>query len=506
VAHHEWLSGLVFHAWESAFGRDALVVWQWLVLAAAFGLLFDLLRRWCPAWAAWLLLLGALAVAAPFFDIRPHLWSLLGTALVLRLTLVPSSRARLALPPLFAVWANLHGGVVFGLAVLGTVLLAQWLLPPPGEEGARLRRRLPWIGLACALATLLNPFGARVLTYPLGLALAGDSPSRQILVEWLPPFRAGGIQSPLYPWALAAAAAVAIALARRLWRERRADTVAALLLLLGTTAMSLTSRRFITLFAMALAVAAARLLAGRWRSARGGRAEAAVLAVALAVAALRLHPYPLGPRAFAPLVRLDRMPEETVRFALANGISGDVFAYFLWGGYLHYRSGGQLRVFLDPRSETVFGPEVQRRYRTVARMAPGWQDVIARSGAELVLWPFSESRPVLQGLLATGDWRVVHGGPEGVLLARADLALPATMRPVASGWRSWALAREAVAAGRLAEAEERLGEALAAEPTLVEPCVELVELQRRRGRAAEAAATAERCDAIFPGVVPAAAR
>ena len=80
-----------------------------------------------------------------------------------------------AIPGLFALWANLHGGFVGGLALLGLVGLGTLLDHPrrartgwrPGawRPGARPLLALGAIGLAAVGATFATPLGPRVWTY-----------------------------------------------------------------------------------------------------------------------------------------------------------------------------------------------------------------------------------------------------------------------------------------------------------------------------------------------------
>lgn len=130
-----WLADVVFYGWARAFGVPALVWWKWGVLATAFLLLFHVVRRraYDPL-ASWLGVVLALAVAAPFLDVRPHLYALLGYALVLHGAL---GRRRPAgwLPVVILAWANLHATVVFGLAALAVTL------GPAVASGDPARRR-----------------------------------------------------------------------------------------------------------------------------------------------------------------------------------------------------------------------------------------------------------------------------------------------------------------------------------------------------------------------------
>jgi hypothetical protein len=82
--NHEWLADLIYYGWVSAWGVHSLVYWKWLVIAATFLVLLTVLARAGGSPLAALLCAGvAAANAAPFMDVRPHLYSLLGFTLLL---------------------------------------------------------------------------------------------------------------------------------------------------------------------------------------------------------------------------------------------------------------------------------------------------------------------------------------------------------------------------------------------------------------------------------------
>ena len=250
--NHEWLADLIYYGWVSAWGVQSLVYWKWLVIILTFTTLLLALTRSSGSPLAALVCTGlALANAAPFLDVRPHLYSLLGFSLLLLLCLQREARTWL-LALLFVFWVNLHGGVFFGLMALG-ILLFPWRQPSvAGLRGAAK------VGAICLLASMLNPSGFEVFLYPLSYAFDEASPFRQI-GEWLSPFKSGGIPSPLFLYLmwlpLLALVYLVPAVRRRLdvpW-EGVALTVL-------TLAMALTSRRFIPLFGISLAVMLAPLL------------------------------------------------------------------------------------------------------------------------------------------------------------------------------------------------------------------------------------------------------
>ncbi|HEV8240511.1 MAG TPA: hypothetical protein VGS57_14170 [Thermoanaerobaculia bacterium] len=513
--NHEWLADVFFYLWTRVLGVDGLVIWQWLVVGVAYLLLFrQLLRRTAgDHLVAYLLTTFALLVAAPFYDARPHLWTVLGFVLLIRFTVV-DERPPMLLPLLFLLWMNLHGGAVFGL-MAAFVTLAAWALfgDRAGEDAAPARRQrivraAVLFGASC-LVTLVNPYGIRAWTYPLSLASRNRSATRTLLSEWRPPFAPGDLASPLLPWAIALFAVAALVLLVRGWRGDRRRAVAALGLGLLTLAMALQSRRFVPLFATALALAAAQA----WSALRGGAPRrragwwqqrplvaAALPLVLLLVASWRLAAYPLGRRAFDPLAWASRMPVDAVTFLQTNGLRGNVFAYYLWGGYLHWRTGGALRVHFDPRSETLFSDATIQQHARVARNDPGAEAIVERSPADFVLWPLSS--PAFRGLvqqLQSAGWRPLYRDGVSILLARATVKLPDRLLPTPdSAYRSWALGRQALDEGRLADGAAQLEHALAQDPQLWPACQELAVAYATQGDAEHAHATVRRCRAIFP--------
>jgi len=510
--NHEWLADLLFYAWSRLLGIDSLVYWQWLVEGSAYLLLYRLLARLSASRAAaGLLAVLALAVGVPFFDIRPNLWSVLGFVALLSLTL-GRERPPAALPLLFALWVNLHGGVILGLLALPVILAGSLAAGRADGTPFALRLRRPAaLWLACIVATCINPWGWKVFSFVFQLATSTHTPSRTTLYEWLPPWVPGGIEAPLFPLAVVVAAVSALFLLRPALRAPRdGAALASLGLALLTLAMSLQSRRFIPFFAIAQSLLAAQAWRRLGRERRKkeapplwrGAAASATLALAMfGFAAFRLAPYPLDSRAFDPLSWASQMPVESVNFLEANGITGKVFAYHLWGGYIEYRAADRLRVHVDPRAETVFDAETQRRHFQVLEGAPGWQDTLARTGADLVLWPMYDDRERALGreLANSGRWRTLYRDGVSLLLARRGFPLPEPLRETPnSAYRSWARGRQAMDERRYADAATEIERALAQDPRLWPACQSLAVAQVMLHDRQAVVQTVDRCQRIFP--------
>jgi hypothetical protein len=221
----------------------------------------------------------------------------------------------------------------------------------------------------------------------------------------------------------------------------------------------------------------------------------------IAVAGWQLAPYPLGPRAFDPLSWASRMPVDSVSFMEENGLQGNVFAYYLWGGYVHWRTAGRLRVHFDTRSDTLFADETMREHEHVTSLAWDAPSIVERSGADMVLWPMSSPafRRLVQQLEATGHWQPVYRDGVSVLLVRNSVTLPTPLRPTPdSGYHWWALGRQALDSQRLAEAVPALEHALAEDPHLWPACQDLAVAQAVQGDREATLRTVDRCRAIFP--------
>lgn len=160
------LAELVFHAFDALAGDRGLLLAQALAAACALGWTAADMRRAGSADSpsALCLLLAAVASAPALLLVRAQLFSL---ALFPLLVLLVRSEARAPsrriwlLVPLVALWSNLHGGVLLGLAVAGAYLLLARLREQPGVAIA--------VVAASGAALLATPALLDTLTYYRGV-------------------------------------------------------------------------------------------------------------------------------------------------------------------------------------------------------------------------------------------------------------------------------------------------------------------------------------------------
>jgi hypothetical protein len=357
----QWLAQLVLYG---AGGIARAVGISLAAGVAAFGLCASVAHRrgaspaailvfsvWTLAAAPWGLQVRAQALALPLF--------------ALTLLLLERDRPYLTLPVL-VLWANVHGSVVVGAAVVAAYALC--------------RRRWP---LLCAPATMLvSPYALSLPGYYRTMLL--DPPFGHAIKEW----------HRTTPSALTAAffllLAATVALAAR--QRRRVGTFE--LVVLGlTAAVALDAIRGVIWFALA-ALALVPALATRRRSevhgARLSLVAFAAVAAALCFAAAR------------PAAAYEaRLPDSML--ARVEG-GGTIFANEASADWLLWRDPS-VRVAYDVQFETLTSRQIDRLL-VWRRFSPGWRDVV-RGYRVVVDDPEHVSR-----LVAGGGWRQTYTSPQ----------------------------------------------------------------------------------------------
>src|ERR1700683_1964470 len=94
---------------------------------------------------------------------RPQLFTFMMIAVVMMALAIEVYRGGATLWPLipmFALWANFHGGYIVGLGAMGVAAATMFIQGWFGDT-ARMRSalRLGLVTIGCAAATILNPFG-----------------------------------------------------------------------------------------------------------------------------------------------------------------------------------------------------------------------------------------------------------------------------------------------------------------------------------------------------------
>lgn len=168
---HEWLSEIVM-AWSHQHaGLIGTALFFFAIAALSFWLLFRIVSSLTGDWTAILAVSVAFYFSMSHLLARPHVFSWLFGVLTL-FALYKGGRWFWILPPLTALWANLHGGFILGLALqglwIGGAALERFFkgAPFPGQPDKRIEISAGFLGgfICCRR---FKPLWVQALSVPL---------------------------------------------------------------------------------------------------------------------------------------------------------------------------------------------------------------------------------------------------------------------------------------------------------------------------------------------------
>lgn len=340
-----WLSQVVYALSFAEWGWAGPVILASLAIAATAAIFVQLLEPHLDAARSVLLAMAALLLSIHHLLARPHILALPAMVAWFGAMMAAADRRQapsLLLLPVIALWANLHGGFVLGLALIGPVALeAVW----SAEREHRIRLGLQWMvfGFCAVAASLCTPYGWNTLLGAAKILNLGELLS--LISEWRP-----ADFSSFGSFEAALLALIGLPFYRRL-----VLSPPRILLLLGFVWMALTHVRSIEAFAFLVPLVLAKPLAdsskGTVRAdphrfdmppAFSITALAAVTIVAATVASTSIY---MGHHRF---VFTERQTPVAAVDLLKQRDAKRIFNAYEFGGYLISRD---VPVFVDGRAE-----------------------------------------------------------------------------------------------------------------------------------------------------------
>lgn len=408
MAGHAWLAEVIFATLFRLGGLPLVCAVVGCIVGLTHAMIALFLRRHGadPRWA----LVGAvmsLALASTHWLARPHLFSIVGATLTLFLLESERPKRQMLFVPLFVIWANLHGGWLYGLAIIGMYIageLAEALVDEEGRNYWLSRAKLDAIAFTLAAAsTLINPFGLALHREVIG---AVTSPSlAQNISEFLPSNFQDADQ-----WSFTLAILLTIVLLSLGVRRMKLPWLFTIVLSLF---FALRSFRNIALFGVTawplIVLYAANAVPSPRRPFRpfsefarldpGARVGWIAAPVAALLIALGLNRGWIGnlpviadhfdKRAF-PVVAVER--------ARAAGLTGRVFDSWPWGGYIMY-AWPEARLHVDPLK---FSKTTMDSYTIVESLRGSWLDELARWQVKTII--IKARSPMARALNAAPGW------------------------------------------------------------------------------------------------------
>ena len=421
---HAWLSEIIFALLFRIGGLPLLSVVTGMVVGATHGLIALFLRRKGadPRWALLAALLS-LALASTHWLTRPHMFSIVGTTLTLFLLESERPKRQLLFVPLFALWANLHGGWLFGLTMIGAYIagdVAEALITRRDRPEWLSKARTNAAALALAsVATLANPYGIG-LHREVFSAVTSSSLAKNI-AEFLPPnFQDAG----QWPFLLALLGTIAL-----FSLSTKRIQLPWLALILVSFFFALRSFRNIALFGVSAWPLIALHTAQAWPEGKrkfpfftefarldpGSRIGILAIPTAALLLALGLNRGSVGgltviPDRFNPRT----FPTAAVERARRVDLPGRVFDAWGWGGYIMY-AWPTASLHVDPLK---FNAKTITSYTLIEDMQPGWREEMDRWKIMTVI--VSPRSPFAKGLSLEPGWKVWYRDSTAAVFRRAS--------------------------------------------------------------------------------------
>jgi hypothetical protein len=239
------------------------------------------------------------------------------------------------------------------------------------------------------LTTFLNPSGWRLWSTSLGYIQNRYLTSHT--VEYQPPdFQ----QIGTWPFLVLLALTIFI-----LSRSQRRLATQHTLLLSGWVVMSLYSARNIPLYAIVAAPILAEVISidlsnKYWQRIENNvreidkmlRGHIWLVATVILIPCILMSGIPLDNQRrgnqFDPVV----FPIQAVDWLESHPQEGNMFNYFIWGGYLLYREWPEMHVFIDGQTD-FYGEALTRQYKEVINLGEGWENILNTYQVEWIIIP-----------------------------------------------------------------------------------------------------------------------
>lgn len=182
----QWLAQVLYAKTYAMFGWSGPVVLASTAIAATFALLAKFLSRRLSESTTLVFIAAALALTVPHLLARPHVLAL--PVMVAWVGGMMAAADRRGAPsfwllPLMVLWANLHGGFVFGLVLIAPIALDA-VLGADAKSRKPLALRWAAFGAAALIMSCCNPYGWNSLLASQKILALGDA--LPLIMEWRP--------------------------------------------------------------------------------------------------------------------------------------------------------------------------------------------------------------------------------------------------------------------------------------------------------------------------------
>lgn len=422
----EWLSEVALaSAYNLAAFKGVVLLAGMLIALYLTMLLKYAIWRGANGMIALFVVLMTATVSTIHFHARPHLFTLLfltGAIWILEYNRREGGLLIWTLVPLTALWANMHGGFVIFLVLLAlrcAGCAAEAWLWPQSEDRLTEARQLVKVGLACGVASLLNPYGIYLHLHIFD-TLQSTWIKANVSEFQSPTFRSEELYYFMFLLFAGLFCVVPLIRARRLVEP---------LWIVFLAYASLTSVRHATISVLVAAPIISLEASEWWTGMAAGRSRSSIVGllddmtrkfssklrgtsvfIPAVVVVLAFVPGVSWPREFAA----DAVPMKLVERHVDLLSSGRLFASDQIADYLIFRNARQ-KVFIDSR-HNYYGDKIGNDYIAIAGGSSTWRSLLDRYRIDVVL--AETNAPITSLVKTTADFVLVDSDKQYALFAR----------------------------------------------------------------------------------------
>ncbi len=433
-----WLFELLLYIVYLALGFNGLIFLRAIFIVLIFTFVyFASLNRGVKSYLALIVLLVGASASKESWLIRPQLLSYL--LVIVFIYILDRFRYRdekyiFLLPLLMLFWANSHPAFIAGFIVLGIYVLgegAKFIAKNLFDIDSAMESKklivLIGVALISFLVSLINPITYQAILWPL--RQVNSVFAENVREMFSPTFS----QSPLF-WLMFFVSLIAMISA-----IKRLDLVD-IGIFAAFSYLALSASRHVPLFAIAISPILAKYadidlakieakITSFMRKRGNILTNPAPSTVSLLLSGIFLLSLILAissPAGWKLGVDKALFPQKAVEFIKSQGIKGNMFNFYDWGGYLIWRLWPEQKVFIDGRTTSV---EVFEDYLDIVEAEPSWQELLDKYEVSFIITPSCQSDgemlPYISGLYLSDLWKLIYYDDNSLLLIRdASSSLP----------------------------------------------------------------------------------
>jgi len=419
---YEWGAQVLFAMAFRLAGLDGVILLTSLVISSTFLILYHESVRLTEAPISSILITILAASASSIHWLpRPHIFTLLFLLLwIIQLEKFtnPNWIFFLCLSLIMAVWANLHGGFIFGFLAWFAYFVGElWEFAYNGNrDGSRIIKFLI-AGALITIASFLTPDGWG------NWSAVFSNNSKYILQNTLETMSPNFHEIGMAPFMILIALSIAIpALSRTPVRAGR------VFLTTGMAIMGLFMARNIPLFAISATFMLSQCSGTIIKNIKSLKnlefrfleiqkqihenfwttlfAVGFIMTIIAGFLSRGESRNQFNPKVF---------PVDAVKWLQANPQKGNMFNEFNWGGYLEFQLAPDQKVFLDSQTD-FYGEALTRDYNQIINAQNDWETKLKKYDIDWVIVP--GDAPLAQALEVEYHWRILYQDDTSVILRK----------------------------------------------------------------------------------------